>query len=471
MSEIPNLSRRLHEIETRPAVVIADNTSIFDAAKDLEKVGSEAIFVRLPGRYSIVTKNDFARMTRKNISPSTSISNAIGEKMLIAGTPNESVTDAIVRMLSNSIKHLPIISAEGRLLSYVTINDVSKERDFILGNMCSYNLLERQGRKIEEPMPTGTIQQAENCECAILIFEASDELGRIIDKITGGYGYSHIAIDCCEVEKETGKRLMIEATSNGVERSYQDRYGSRAVERVPLLGIDCKKFCDSVKSKIGQQYDITEAITLGLVDADDKQICSGLAKNGLKDAGSSIIEEIIRRRGSLGKNSVIVHPDGKVFISPNGFAEFFGVPRRGGPSGTELVPDLSQLGSILEKFRCKSQTACYRIEIRAENIQITNIKQDAQIPLGCLLITDSAIKNGAAEKIKERVNTDLGQDCPVGCGCLSMPFGPITLAHYREHKKLMFEHITGLYNLCEVEFDIDFDIVAKGFLGICIRSD
>lgn len=470
MSEIPNLSRKLHEIEARPAVVVADNVTISDAAVALEKAGSEAVFVRLPGGYSIVTKNDFARMARKNIDPSTSISKAIGEKMLIAGALSDSVTDAVVKMLSNSVKHLPII-AEGRLLSYITINDVAKERDFILGNMCSYNLLERRGQEIEEPMPTGTIQQVENCECAILIFEASDELGRIIDKITGGYGYSHVAIDCCEVEKETGKRLMIEATSHGVERSYQDRYGSRAVERVPLRGVDCKKFCDSVKSKIGQQYDITEAITLGLVDADDKQICSGLAKNGLKDAGSSIIEEIIRRSGSLGKNSVIVYPDGKIFISPNGFAEFFGVPRRGGPAGTELVPDLSRLGSILEKFRCKSQTACYRIEIRAENIQITNITQDAQVPLGCLLITDSAIKNGAAEKIRERVNTDLGQDCPVGCGCLSMPFGPITLAHYREHKKLMFEHITGLYNLCEVEFDIDFDIVAKGFLGICIRSD
>lgn len=473
MPEIPNLRTRLSEVKRREAITVPSDLSMSDAAKKMNERNLDAVFVELPDRkYSIITKNDFVRLAEKNTSPVIPVEKIASKRPLVFAFEDEPVVEAIIKMTVNKVKHLPIVSRNGKIQHYTTQEDFMQEREFILGNMCSYKFIENKGETVPTSMPTGTIAEVDDCHCAILLFEASDELGRIIDRLTGGYGYSHVAIDCCEIEQETGKRLMIEATGSGVERSYQDRYGDRRVERIVLNIDNCDDFCNSVKAKIGQSYDITEAITMGLIDSDNAQICSGLAKNGLIDAGSTIIEEILRRKDQMTPGSVIDHGNGRVFISPNGFAEYFGAPRLGTTGGGNLIPDMSWVNEILENFGCPSQVACYRIEIRAQNIQITNIQQHPQIPGGCLFPTDSNITSSATERIQQRINRDIGEDCPEGCGCLSfVNFGPLTISHYREHKRIMLEHFTGWYNLCEIEFDIDFDIVATGRLGVCIRSD
>jgi hypothetical protein len=70
---------------------------------------------------------------------------------------------------------------------------------------------------------------------ALLIFVPRSLKSRLIDGATGGYGYSHLAVDCGEIDEPTGRRVMIESTPGVVvHRSFLDEYGPRPFARVPL---------------------------------------------------------------------------------------------------------------------------------------------------------------------------------------------------------------------------------------------
>ena len=156
----------------------------------------------------------------------------------------------------------------------------------------------------------------------------------IIDDLTGRYGYSHITVDTGEVDLPTGKPVMIEVTiGQVVERKFQDEYPGRAYARIPLskTGLDVEAFVACVVSKLGEPYDNVEALTLGEIDDPAKQECSGLASECLPDAVQKEIAKA-RRLMLLDRASVSVHspsnsPETKVFVSPNGFAQYYGAPK------------------------------------------------------------------------------------------------------------------------------------------------
>lgn len=156
----------------------------------------------------------------------------------------------------------------------------------------------------------------------------------LIDDLTGGFGYSHLTVDTGEVDLPTGKPVMAEiAVGQVVARRFQDEYPGRAFARVPLstTGLDVEAFVACVKSRFGEPYAILEALTLGEIDDPAKQVCSGLASGCLPEAVRRQIAQT-RRLGLLRRTSVSVHspssaPETKVFVSPNGFAQYFGAPR------------------------------------------------------------------------------------------------------------------------------------------------
>jgi hypothetical protein len=166
----------------------------------------------------------------------------------------------------------------------------------------------------------------------LLIFVPRSVESHLIDVATGGYGYSHVAVDCGEVDAASGVRVMIESTvKNPVWRSRQDRYGARPSVRIAILGhrAGADAFCDCVRSRLGEQYDDLEALTWGAVDDPAKQICSDLAA-GCLPAEILLALAAEARAGRLRRNAVSLHPrpDGEkgIFVSPNGFAEFFCAP-------------------------------------------------------------------------------------------------------------------------------------------------
>ena len=167
----------------------------------------------------------------------------------------------------------------------------------------------------------------------LLIFVPRNAVSRMIDELSGGYGYSHLAVDCGEVDIPSGRRVMVESTVGlGVHNAFQNEYGARHFVRIPLakIGIDVQLFCECVRSKLGQKYDDEEALTLGLIDDPVKQICSDLATVCLPQ---DIRLDIARhnRAGLMYPLSAVRHgrlgSDFRLYVSPNGFAEYFGAPR------------------------------------------------------------------------------------------------------------------------------------------------
>jgi hypothetical protein len=166
----------------------------------------------------------------------------------------------------------------------------------------------------------------------------------IIDDLTGRYGYSHITVDTGEIDVPTGKPVMIEVTiGQEVERKFQDEYGDRASARIPLskTELDVEAFVDCVKSRLGEPYDNLEALTLGEIDDPAKQMCSGLASDCLPETVRRDFAKA-RRLGLLKRASVSDHslpnaPEIKIFISPNGFAQYYGAPKGQKLPGAEFL--------------------------------------------------------------------------------------------------------------------------------------
>ena len=182
------------------------------------------------------------------------------------------------------------------------------------------------------PVPKGPFTVDPGHPSALLIYVPRNLKSRLIDDGTGAYGYSHVTVDCSEIDKPTGKHVMTESTtSDVVHRSFQDHYGSRPFARILLshLDLDADNFRDCVNEKLGEPYDAKEALTWGAVDDPAKQICSDMAGDCLP---SEVRADIARKRltGRLRRLSVSVHrrfrSKPRVFISPNGFAEYFGSP-------------------------------------------------------------------------------------------------------------------------------------------------
>src|SRR5512147_1218119 len=81
----------------------------------------------------------------------------------------------------------------------------------------------------EKSKPTGPFQTVvEDHKGDLLLFVPRNQISRLINDLTGRYGYSHLAIDCGEIDVPSGRRVMIEATVGaGVHYSFQDEYGPR----------------------------------------------------------------------------------------------------------------------------------------------------------------------------------------------------------------------------------------------------
>src|SRR6476660_3219485 len=187
---------------------------------------------------------------------------------------------------------------------------------------------------LERHVPSGPFRVAAiEHEGDLLLFVPRNEISRTINSLTGRYGYSHMAIDCGEIDESTGRRVMIETTIGpGVHYASQDEYGQRPFVRVPLrkAGVDVEQFCKCVHARVGEKFDDLEALTLGILDNPARQICSDLATVCLPE---TMRQEIVRLH-----RKAVIHPLAAVreakpgtglrlFMSPNGFAEFLGVPK------------------------------------------------------------------------------------------------------------------------------------------------
>jgi hypothetical protein len=204
--------------------------------------------------------------------------------------------------------------------------------------------LTQSSQKAGSASPTGpysTLRKGQMGDLLLWVPRQIDSF--LINDLTGRFGYSHTSVDTGEVDLPTGKPVMIEVSvGKVVERIFQDEYAERAYARIPLskTGIDVEAFVTCVKSRLGEPYDDLEALTLGEIDDPAKQVCSTLASDCLPETVQREIANA-RRLGWLNRNSVSVHSPAdavktKVFVSPNGFAEYYGAPKGKALPGPDL---------------------------------------------------------------------------------------------------------------------------------------
>jgi hypothetical protein len=199
----------------------------------------------------------------------------------------------------------------------------------------------------KEGLPTGPFKQAgEGNRGCLLIFVPRNTVSALINDMTGRYGYSHLAVDCGEIDILSGKRVMIESTiGHGVHTSFQDEYGERKFVRIPLAkaGVNVAEFCACVHSKLGEKFDDEEALTIGLMHNPDRQMCSDLATVCLPEAVRKSIARYQRTsfRYYISRKLPFGDPNKlfRLFVTPNGFARYFGAPRGEQLTGTDQLSE------------------------------------------------------------------------------------------------------------------------------------
>ena len=193
-------------------------------------------------------------------------------------------------------------------------------------------------------LPTGPFMTTRKKQLGdLLLWVPRGVDGYLIDGMSGGYGYSHTSVDSGEIDLPTGKPVMIESTmGQKVTRKFQDEYGQRAFVRVPILetGVNVEEFVECVKSKIGETYDYLDAITVGEIEDPAKEICCRLAADCLPQKDRKQIARA-KKLGLLCGSSVSVYSKldaakPREFISPNGFAEYYGAPKGRKLSGPDI---------------------------------------------------------------------------------------------------------------------------------------
>ena len=201
------------------------------------------------------------------------------------------------------------------------------------------------GTKEVTHLPTGPFMTSRKKQLGDLLLWVPRRIDSyLIDDLTGGYGYSHATIDAGEIDIPTSKPVMVETTvGQTVTRKFQDEYEQRPFVRVPLskTGVNVEQFVACVKSKMGEQYDTLDAITLGEIVDPAKEVCSGLAADCLPEKERQRIARA-KRLGLLRRASVSVHSKPgasktKEFVSPNGFAEYYGAPQGRKITGPDIT--------------------------------------------------------------------------------------------------------------------------------------
>lgn len=114
----------------------------------------------------------------------------------------------------------------------------------------------------------------EQCRISVVFF-APTRLPNMINDASGGEGFSHVAIDACEVDDD-GDHLLIDCQpGTGVHRRLESAYGDRKRVRAWLSAAEGAELRGCARAKLGQPFDI-----VGLVVPEGSEssgvICSGL---------------------------------------------------------------------------------------------------------------------------------------------------------------------------------------------------
>jgi len=357
LSDLSILERPISHFMKRDCPTIAAGSTVAEAYGVLEESGKKLLVVvdREKRVVGVTTEKHLSK--RCGGAGETLRFLPLEPSSPVLVSPDLDVVEAARRLMKENYEYLIVVSGDRIFQGVVQLEDLKQVEETVFYNMCYSKSVTSDSGKKRKPPENPQVKQG--CECSLLIFVAEDKLGWLIDWWTGGYGYSHVAIDCCEFDPKTGESIIIEAVKDGVVRTYLSSYGSRPYVRIPLkpYNVDCEEFCRCVKSHLGEPYDYEEAV-LGVDRDPNRQICSGLAFDCLpEELQKRILADKRQREGSSTGGEGARDDSGRhrphPRISPNDLARFFGAPK-----AADLVS-----GQVVEPSRARPGDCIVRVTL------------------------------------------------------------------------------------------------------------
>lgn len=249
------------------------------------------------------------------------------EKLITANVFSASTTGTTVltNLVLNDVRHA-ILLDRNKVKGIVLPNEIIKLAPVLYAGIDVVEKEINTGTS-DNPIQYEAIPCGEDCKCAIILFETGGGIGKPIEALTGNKGYSHAAVDCCEKDKKTGERLMIDITlANGVHRTpiNSSLYAGRKKIRIELNEEDCRELCNCMKRKVGSNFDWTDFWNEDGEGDPDNTVCSQTIFECLPPR----LQERIRNARSnmdFGFWGGLYHWHNPGLISPNQIATAFDV--------------------------------------------------------------------------------------------------------------------------------------------------
>jgi CBS domain-containing protein len=120
-----HLTARVKDFMEAPPITVTEDTTIDQAASTMwEKSIGSVIVVDKDGKMAgIITASDIIFAVTKSLIGRQVPVSGIMSKTSIMATPNESVITAVERMMSENVRHLPVIEKNGTPVGIISTKD------------------------------------------------------------------------------------------------------------------------------------------------------------------------------------------------------------------------------------------------------------------------------------------------------------------------------------------------------------
>jgi CBS domain-containing protein len=116
---------RVSDVMVREVVAAGKNTPVKEAANSMyeKRVGSVVVVDEAGKPVGIVTERDLVYVCAKGLSADTPIWMVMTENPITIGE-DALLLDAVEKMRSLNVRHLPVVDREGKLVGIISVRDV-----------------------------------------------------------------------------------------------------------------------------------------------------------------------------------------------------------------------------------------------------------------------------------------------------------------------------------------------------------
>jgi CBS domain-containing protein len=116
---------RVSDVMVREVVTAGKNTPVKEAANSMyeKRVGSVVVVDEAGKPVGIVTERDLVYVCAKGLSADTPIWMVMTENPITIGE-DALLLDAVEKMRSLNVRHLPVVDREGKLVGIISVRDV-----------------------------------------------------------------------------------------------------------------------------------------------------------------------------------------------------------------------------------------------------------------------------------------------------------------------------------------------------------